>query len=161
MQLKEWIEQLRILHDKYKQNKLAPDELEAYEGGREQLARALLKAQQLTLKPGETARQALRVARALQVDLELPTGWFRGPTVDLSSGGFSLLLSAGEVPRESIRYKLRLGGDALEGRALPVQSKPQSGQLVRVSFAFENMKDEQRAKVETAVFDVALKMLDV
>src|SRR4051812_26226974 len=120
MSLKIWVEQLRALHDKFKAGKLTDtDDRAAYEAGREQLARAMLASQHLTLKPGETPRRALRVVRALQVDLALPGGNLRTPTVDISSGGFGALIASSAIPTESLRYKLRLpGGDAMEGRVM-------------------------------------------
>ncbi len=66
MSLADWLAEFRGLHQRAASDQLSPPEWVAYRQGREELARALLAAQRLSLKPGETPRQALRVARALQ-----------------------------------------------------------------------------------------------
>src|SRR5512140_3641701 len=91
--LSEWLRSFRELHERARKGQLGKAEEPAYRAGRDELARALLSAQRLTVKPGETPRQALRVARALQVDLDLLTSSARAITVDLSTGGFSCLLA--------------------------------------------------------------------
>ncbi len=50
----------------------------------------LVQAQLLTRKPEESAREALRVARAVQVDLELNSGKQRVVTLDICIAGFFL-----------------------------------------------------------------------
>ena len=75
--LTEWLLTFRQLHEKARRGQLRDAELARYRAGRDELARALLAAQRLQLKPGETPRQALRVARALQLDLDLPTARLR------------------------------------------------------------------------------------
>jgi hypothetical protein len=161
MSLKEWVTQLRELHAKAKSGKISKDERAAYEAGRDQLARAMISSQQLTLKPGETPRRALRVARALQVDLDLPSGPLRTPTVDLSAGGFAALVPTEGLPTEPVKFKLRMpSGDPIEGRARPVGSTRQTGSS-RVSFVLEEIAEEQRARIETVVFETALALFNV
>ena len=79
----------RTLHEKAKQGGLGGEDADAYRAGCDELARALMAAQRLGARPGEAPRHALRVARALQVDLESPVSKVRAMTVDLGSAGMS------------------------------------------------------------------------
>ena len=74
MRLREWIAAFRWLHEKARRGALAGDEVSAYHEAREDLAHMLLAAQRLTLMPGETAREALRVVRLLPLELGLQAG---------------------------------------------------------------------------------------
>jgi hypothetical protein len=157
--LAEWILAFRQLHEKARRGQLAERELAAYRAGRDELARALLAAQRLSLRPGETPRRALRVARALQVDLDLPTSRERAVTIDLSTGGFSCLLSKGPPTGDEVGYALRLPGSGpLTGRARVQDVKVLPGN-VRVSFVFVNQGEAERERVEVFVFDTVLALL--
>ena len=83
--LTEWLIAFRALHEKARRGQLRDGDAVRYRAGRDELARALLTAQRLQLKPGETPRRAMRVARALQVDLDLGTGHVRALTNDIST----------------------------------------------------------------------------
>jgi hypothetical protein len=78
--LTEWLLGFRTLHEKARRGQLRDADAVRYRAGRDELARALLTAQCLQLKSGETPRRAMRVARALQVDLDLPAGRHRAGT---------------------------------------------------------------------------------
>lgn len=69
MRLTEWLTAFKALHRKAHDNALSAEERQVYLAHRDELASALLAAQRLTLQPGQLPRQALRVARALQLDL--------------------------------------------------------------------------------------------
>ncbi len=123
--LAQWLLEFRQLHEKARRGQLSGRELQLYRSGRDELARALLAAQRLTLRPGETPRRALRVARALQVDLDFATSRERAVTIDLSTGGFSCLLAKAPPVGDEAGFSLRLpASDALAGRA---RSSPRSG----------------------------------
>jgi hypothetical protein len=160
MSLAAWVAEFRTLHDKAKAGKLLPGEKRAYETQRAELARAMVSAQRLTLKEGETPREALRVARALQIDLDLEAGKQRTITVDLSIGGFAVLLGVPPKPHEKVGFALKIPGaeNPLTGRALFVDSKKQPSNF-RVSFHFQDMSAEDRDKVEMVVIDSALDKL--
>src|SRR5512143_2935873 len=106
--LREWLLEFRRAHERARSGQLGEAELEVYRAGRDELARALLAAQRLTLRPGETPRRALRVARALQVDLDLVTSRERAVTIDLSTGGFSCLLAKGPPLGDEVGFSMRL-----------------------------------------------------
>jgi len=154
-----WLKGFRELHERARSRKLSPEELEEYRGARDELARALLSAQRLTVKPGETPRGSLRVARALQVDLDMITSSARAITVDLSTGGFACLLAKAPSMGDEIGFSLRLPGtDALAGKVRVADVKPQQGN-VRVSFQFSGMTGEDRERVEMFVFDTVLAQI--
>ncbi|HET7824348.1 MAG TPA: PilZ domain-containing protein [Anaeromyxobacter sp.] len=157
--LAEWLQRFRQLHEKARRGPLQGAELEAYRAGRDELARALLAAQRLALRPGETARRALRVARALQVDLDLVTSRERAVTIDLSTGGFACLLAKGPPVGEEVGFSLRLpASDLLVGRARVQDVKVLPGNA-RVSFAFVNQDEEEKERIEMFVFDTVLAHL--
>jgi len=157
--LSDWISAFRELHERARRGALTASELAAYRSGRDELARALLAAQRLTLKSGETPRQALRVSRALQVELDLPTTRQRAVTVDLSTGGFSTLLDKAPPVGDDMGVSLRLpAADPVVCRARVTDVRPQ-GNHVRVAARFEAMPAADRERLELFVFDTVLAQL--
>jgi hypothetical protein len=156
MTLVQWLKGFRELHERAKAGKLVGADVAAYRDARDELARALLGAQRLTVKPGETPRQSLRVARALQVDLDLFTSSARAITIDLSTGGFACLLAKAPPAGDEFTFTLRLPGtEALTGKVRVADIKPQQGN-VRVSFQFCGLPEADRERVEIFVFDTVL-----
>jgi hypothetical protein len=157
--LSDWLLGFRQLHEKARRGQLRESEALRYRTNRDELARALLAAQRLQLKAGEVPRQALRVARALQVDLELRDGRLRALTQDISSGGFSCLLAKVPALGEEIGYSLRIpAAKELAGRARVQDVKPLQGNA-RVSFAFVGISDADKERAELFVFDTILAQL--
>ena len=157
--LTEWLLAFRQMHEKARRGQLQGRELEAYRAGRDELARALLAAQRLALRPGEVPRRALRVARALQVDLDLVTSRERAVTIDLSTGGLSCLLAKAPPVGDEVGYSLRIpASEPVIGRARVQDVKPQSGN-VRVAFAFVNQSEAEKERLELFVFDSVLAQL--
>jgi hypothetical protein len=155
----DWLAAFRELHEQAGRGALSPADQTAYRVGRDELARALLASQRLTLKPSETPRQALRVARAVQVDLALATGNVRTVTIDLGNGGFACRLARAPAHDEHAGVSLRLpGGAAVVCRARVAAIVPQPG-TVRVSFQLEALDDESRERLERFVFDTVLAQL--
>jgi hypothetical protein len=154
-----WLSAFRTLHEKARKGALAPRELEEYRAGRDELARALLAAQRLTIPQGQAPRQAIRVARALQLDLDLLTSRERAVTLDLSTGGFSCLLARSPPLGDEARFTLRLpGAEALSGSARVTDAKPNTGNF-RVSFQMLGLSAEDKERVELFVFDTLLAQL--
>jgi hypothetical protein len=157
--LSDWISAFRELHEKARRNALTPSEAAAYRSGRDELARALLAAQRLTLKSGETPRQALRVSRSLQVELDLPTSRQRSVTSDISTGGFSALLDKAPPVGDDMGVSLRLpAADPVVCRARVTDVRPQ-GAHVRVAARFEAMPAADKERLELFVFDTVLAQL--
>jgi hypothetical protein len=159
MSLVTWLRDFRELHAKAKQGGLSAEERIAYRERREELARALLAAQKLALRPGETPRQALRVPRAMQVDLTWQKGSFRALTLDLSAGGFATLLAKAPATGEEVYFVLKLpGGQELAGKARVVDVRAQAAS-VRVAMAFKDLTGSELERLEMAVFDAVLDQL--
>jgi len=157
--LTEWLLDFQRLHEKARRGQLGERDRQAYRAGRDDLARALLAAQRLTLRPGETPRRALRVARALQVDLDLVTSRERAVTIDLSTGGFSCLLAKAPPVGDEVGFSLRLpASEPLAGRARVQDVRVLPGN-VRVAFQFTSPSDVDRERLELFVFDTVLAQL--
>ncbi len=159
MSLSDWLRLFRTLHDKAKKGGLSAEDAEAYRGGCDELARALMAAQRLSARPGEAPRHALRVARAVQVDLETPVSRVRATTIDLGVAGFSVLLAKAPPAGEEQTATLKLPERApLVAPVLPGEVRAQTG-TVRVSFTFKKLADADRAALELLVMDTALSQL--
>jgi hypothetical protein len=157
--LTEWILGFRALHEKARRGQLRDAEAVRYRAGREELARALLTAQRLQLKAGETPRRAMRVARALQLDLTYGDSSHRAVTVDISTGGFSCLLPRAPGLGEDVGFSLRLpAAEPIAGRARVQDVKVLEGN-VRAAFMFRNLTDADRERMEMFVFDTVLSQL--
>jgi hypothetical protein len=161
MSLKEWLTLFQAQHQRARAGTLDADGWASYRAGREELARALMAAQKASLKPGETARQGLRVARAIQADLEWSVDKVRVVTLDISAGGFGALLARAPPATEDVRVEFRLAGGEMvraKARVVGVQMGPTSS---RVSFAFSEIGAAEREKVELVVFDTVLSQLSL
>ena len=159
MSFSDWIRQFRLLHAEAKKGALSPEDLQDYRTACDEFARALMAAQRLTLKPGEVPRHTLRVARAVQVELESPVTQLRVTTIDLGVGGFSAILP--KPPRVGDEYSCKLklpGGDPLETIATTAEVRPQPGSA-RISFTFGKLSDETKGRIETVVIDTALSQI--
>jgi hypothetical protein len=161
MSLKDWLVRFKVQHEHARAGRLSGDGLADYRAGRDELARALLGAQAAGLKPGEIPRQALRVARALQADIEWSVDRVRAVTQEISAGGFSALLAKSPPTDEDIKVQLRLpGAEVVSGRARVAGSVVMPA-VVRVSFAFQGLGAAERDKLEFAVFDTVLQNIQV
>lgn len=157
MGLGEWLKEFRDLHEKAKRGVLAAPELAAYRAGRDELARVLLSAQHVALKPGQKPRRMLRVARALQADIEFYNGSVRAMTLEVSSGGFGTLLARAPRVDDEVKVALRIaGGEPLRVTARVVDVKQQAGN-VRASFQFVGLDEADVERLELFVFDAILE----
>jgi len=160
MSINAWLQEFRVLHKRARQKQLNEEEKKLYLSAREQFARALTAAQGMTLKPGEMARTTFRVAQAMQIELSLASGIVRALTLDVSRGGFSVVLAKVPSDSELVGYTLRMpdGMDPIIGRARVVASKKQIGNY-RLSFSFEGMSEYDQDRLETVLFDAALSRI--
>src|SRR5512145_508462 len=159
MSFSDWIRQFRALHAEFKKGTLTPEELTAYRGACDELARALMGAQKLAPKAGEPPRHSLRVARAIQVELESAVTQAKAMTLELGVGGFSTILPKAPKLGDEFQCKLKLpGGDPLETTLTVAEVKPQPGS-VRVSFSFPRLSDATKERIEGIVIETALSQV--
>jgi len=160
MSLSQWLKGFKDLHEKAKQGALVTRDLTTYHAARDELARALLSAQHIALEPGQRPRQALRVARALQADIEFHDGTVRAMTLSVSAGGFGALLAKPPRVDDEVRISLRIpGGDPLRGTARVVDLKQQLGNA-RVAFQFVGLDPAEAERLELFVFDSVLAQIE-
>ena len=159
MSFSDWIRQFRALHAEAQKGTLSADDLKDYVAACDEFARALMAAQKIALKPGEVPRHALRVARAVQAELEAAIGFYKVTTIDLGVGGFAAIMPKAPKVGEEYSCKLKLpGGDPLETSVKVVEVKPQPGSA-RVSFAFPKLGDASKERIERLVIDTALSQI--
>jgi hypothetical protein len=159
MDLAVWVKAFRELHEKARRGALVGVEAESYKAGRESLARAIVAAQGLTRQPGQSPREALRVARMLQVDLESRVRLERLSTSEISLGGFSARMASAPAPDEELTATVRLPGvDPLKARVKVAGTKPQPGSAL-VSFSFGKLDAASAERLELSIFDVVLSQM--
>jgi hypothetical protein len=156
MDLAQWVSGFKALHEKAKRGTLDGVEDRDYKAGREALTRALVAAQGLTRKPDQSPREALRLTRVLQVDLESRVRAERLATSELSLGGFSARMARAPGPDEELTATLRLPGtESVSARVRVAGVKVQPG-FVLVSFSFTKLEGASAERFEIAIFDFVL-----
>lgn len=155
MPIADSVRQLLELHEKAKKGALAPDERLVYETRRTDFSRAMLSAQKLMLRPGETYRRALRVAHAVRLELALTMGTAATVSLDLSAGGFAALVPMALPIDKPIAFTMRVSLEPLEGMAHVVSSTPRQAAFI-ASFAIDTMSAAHRERLEAIVFEAAL-----
>jgi hypothetical protein len=154
LKLSDWIAGFCQLHERAKAGGLAPAEKTQYLSARDELAGALVTAQRLTLKDGETPRQAMRVARAMPVEMELAKGWVSALTQDVSVGGLSALVSASPPVGSRLQFRLKIGrGEEPLSGALRVVSVIEQKGAARLCASFEQLTPNHRERLEFMLFD--------
>jgi hypothetical protein len=156
--LADWLRDFRDLHERARQGVLRPGEPSRYLSLRDELARTMLAAQKLTRSPGEQPRRTLRVARALQLDVEIGDARERTVTLDLSVGGFSALLARAPALGDLVGITMRLpAARSLECRARVTDVKVLTG-LARVSAKFVDLPAADLERLEVFIIDTVLGM---
>lgn len=150
------IAELRRLHERAQAGLLEADAAAEYDRARDELARVIITAQNLTVSFGEKPRRALRVAKAVSVQLELPEGMARALTVDLSANGFAVLLARELVARTPVAFRMQLPGHreirGVAGAVVKVRERLST----RVGFEFVELDEAGRGLLEAAVFNEVL-----
>ncbi len=162
MNVTEWMADFKALHEAARKGGMSDDKKKLYMAAREQLAKSLAAAQGLTVREGETARQTFRVAQAYQIELSLHPDSVKTATLDISRGGFSIVLGQPPDPNEAIGFTLRLsaGTDPIVGRAKLINTVRQPGR-VRCSMAFVKLSAADQERLEHALFDAVLARVGV
>ena len=160
MNLQAWLSEFCKLHERAYRGSLPKEERDEYLAARNELARALLKAQHIALQPGQTPRRSLRAALALPLTLQLPGGKLSTVTQDISAGGFSTILSVAPVAGLTIPFSLRLsrGTPAIEGQARLVGVEG-AGSSMRAGFAYQDLPADEVERIELSVFDSVVAQL--
>jgi hypothetical protein len=159
MGLQQWLDQFCVLHEQARGGSLSKSDHPRYLAGRDELARALLKAQQIALQPGERPRSSLRAASALQITLQLPSGTLHTITRDIGSGGFSVRLASPPPLGAVVVFTLKLSAkESIEGKAKVVSLSPVSDTR-RASFCFDGLTPEMVERIEMVVFDAIVTQL--
>ena len=155
--LADWISAFRATHDAARKGRLDAAAIERYHQDRDVLAKALVIAQRLSVKPGKIPRQALRVAVQLPLDLSIGAKTEHCVTVDLGSGGFATMLPKPLNVLERVGFTLQLHstGRDVGGRARVVNVQ-KKGIAFRVAFTFEDLSPDDHESVRMEVFDAAL-----
>lgn len=157
MDLAKWLADFRVLHQKARKNSLTAHELDQYMADRNELARAILSSQKMSLQAGQLPRQALRASRVLPIEIEVHGRMRPFLTMEISSGGFSAILPDVPPAERSVPFTLKLpGGEPVTGEATCVQATPQPGRC-RCSFRFDTVGASDRERIEMLVFDVLLE----
>ncbi len=157
--LPEWIDALRALHERARAGQLDASALRAYRASRADLESVLLCAQQIARDFRHAPRRSIRLAYALQIDLTLDTGRARAVTLDVSRGGFSILLHAPPEVDDVVEFSLRLpGAEFVEGTARARAVVAKEG-CARCSFSFEVIEGDGEERLAVFLFDAVLPHL--
>ena len=153
IRLKHWLSQFCAWHEQYRKGELPADLLEEYQQACADLCETLVLAQRLEIRAGGT-RQALRVARAIPVELDLRAGKVTALTQDISVSGLSALVGNAPEVGTQIAFRLKLGRDVavVVGRCRVVAAIPVQGS-VRMAVVFEEISDDARLRIENLVID--------
>jgi hypothetical protein len=158
MLIREALARFFDLHQQHKAGTLGASQA-LYESEREAFTRAFVQAQQLALRTGQSARQALRVARTERLALQIGARRETTFTLDMGVGGFSAPVGPLAL-RITCDFELGSPPDSLRGRARVVSSVPASGgREARTSFAIEEMWEDDKERLENLVIDAALLSL--
>ncbi|ATB29230.1 PilZ domain-containing protein [Melittangium boletus] len=156
----QFIDEFRELHTKARRGKLEAGERPAYMAAREQFARALLNAQGLMLD-GAEARRHYRVAHQLPVELQMAYGNVWTNTLDLSAGGFSVMLPHAVDINERPSALLYLPDGTTLAGLVRVVSQFQRADKHRASFAFLDLTERECELLEGFLIDFALERVGI
>ena len=159
MGLAEFLAGFRELHEKARHGQLDAAARGEYDGARDELASALMQAQKESPGPGQRPRTALKVPKALQVDLGLPGERVLATTVELSARGFAVLLADAPKQGSTVKCSLRLSStDSIMCEAVVVDTRRQPHNK-RVTFALSGVQPGDSERLELLVFDEVLAKL--
>jgi hypothetical protein len=157
---RDWLATFRQLHERAEQNTLPADQQAAYDNDRPDVLRALAVIQQLTVQPGQIPRRQPRVSRAVQVEITGGKATSHGITLDLSPGGFAMLMDRDPAVGSELSYRLHLPrGAPIAGLARVVDAKQSQGGSFRVACAFIDLTDVDSHRISSFVLSTALTRL--
>ncbi len=150
------------LHVRARQRELDSLHFAAYIAARNDLERALLENQRSVLKPEQFSREYLRIVQGLHVNLQFHNRTLRTPTLDVSRGGFAVLLTflpeidekvnaCIEMPR---KQRLITGARVANVLHLP------SVDRFRVGFQSDALKESDVEPLSMLIFDRVVTVLE-
>lgn len=155
------VERLSKLHDKAKREALSADERDEYKKLCDDLGRILLIAQDLGHQ-GKTLRAALRVSSVLKVRLDFGGSQaVTTSTIDLSEGGFAVLLDSNQRVGHLVLFTLTLpalvggGTHSIKGTVRVASARAQ-GDHFRVSFTFTDVSPDDQDYLGATIMDMIL-----
>jgi hypothetical protein len=153
-----WLEAFSALHRRAKEGALTADERAEYLKDRDELADALLLAQQMSSQPGQGQRRSMRVAQAMPVEIETSQGRMLAVTLDVSSGGFSTIVSEAPEVGTKVTFRLKLGraAEPIVGAGKVVNAQAANGS-VRLGVAFVELGASDRERLDFLIVDAVLK----
>jgi len=155
----EWLNKLEALHVRLREGEALPEAEGAwYRKARTSLLSAAVDIQARMADLDGPKRSSIRISRPVQVLLEAP-GWHEPTvTVDLSTGGFAVMLETPPPVTEWIKATLLLPGGP-QAATVSVVGRWASGGLARVAFAFSEPSPALVKRVEDAMVDGLLGQL--
>ncbi len=157
MSIRTAIARFRELHDDYKAGAFkSPDALKFYESERDEFMAALLQAQQLTLRAGQSPRQTLRVNREEPLVVAFGPRREEGRTLDIGLGGFAAAPLGPFAAHITCDFELGSTDAPIKGKARVVTSTKLPTGIYRTSFQLTTIAPEERKRLEIIVVDTAL-----
>lgn len=157
MGLLDSVRKFGALHQRVRRGELPESELEGYEHARREITRSLLAAQ--PLEPGQTARSTLRANRATRVEITFHDSVTVEQTLNVSAGGFAVLLENDPLPGQEVKVSLHLSDDGpLTARAHVAYRRRVDGK-VRVGFLFVELGAAETERLERFVLDAIVEDL--
>lgn len=150
----ESLSELRALHEKKRSHPLDREEATRYRAGVDRLLQSALARQEAEAPPGGK-RRAVRVRRAVAVDLHWSTHQARSLTLDLGTGGFAAFLGT-PPPDGPLVAVLHVRRGAPVKVAARVASAWTARGRVRTSFAFTDVPDVEAARLQDYVVEELL-----
>jgi hypothetical protein len=156
----EWLNRLEALHVSLRdKHPLSAEALAWYRAARASLLETAVEVQGRAVPSDRQPRRSFRVARPVQTLLEAPDWAAQTLTLDLSSGGFGVLLEQPPPFSERISATLLLPGRGPVATPVSVAGTGAVGPLFRVAFRFDEPSEAVRDMLETTLLDDILVQL--
>jgi len=155
------VARLRDLHQRRKHEELELDEVTTYEALRDAFAAAFVRANRVSVRPGQTYRQAVRAPCAIQLELTAEGRAHKTITLELSAQGFAALIGVFIDPDAPCEFALRIRPALLRGtgRVLACARYGSGNRSYRVLVAFDPLNASDVERIEGVVLDAALASL--
>jgi hypothetical protein len=147
------------LHERARQGALDSREGDEYKEAKDRLAAVLCGANDPFDQPGRTARRMLRVASVFSLRIAIGDHVVRTVTMDVGASGFVAIVETLVVRGSFVHFELRLPRlEPLRGVAVVENIERTSSRDSHLtSFVFNDLTDEEQARLETALFDAILQ----